>query len=661
MPRLPRLNSPQGAIAQALVPDAGSRPKPPAGKRAGVAQALSTASVLVLMALALPAQASPNTSGPGTGTGSVEIGEEAQVRLTAAEGTDRAPARLDRGDRLVGQPFATRAPVMGRHGMAATAQPLASQIAIDILKAGGTAVDAAIAANAALGLMEPTGCGIGGDLFAIVWDPKTGKLHGLNASGRSPMGRSLADLKTKLGDRTSIPPVGSLSVTVPGAVDGWFELHAKFGKLSMEEILAPAIAYAQEGFPVSPLIAYYWERNLSAFERRGPEFGDLFEESANAMETYTIKTPEGRRAPRSGEIFANPGLAATYEAIALEGRDAFYKGALAEVMDAYMRRIGGDLRLSDLAAHVSEWVEPVGVDYRGYTLYELPPNTQGVAALQMLQMLEPYDLASMGAGSPEAIHLMVEAKRLAFEDRARFYADPEFSQVPLNALLSPKYAERRRALINPSMAMDNPGPGAPRLEQGDTTYLSVADKDGMMVSLIQSNYRGMGSGLVPDGLGFMFQDRGEMFSLDENHANVYAPGKRPFHTIIPAFVMKDGEPFMSYGVMGGGMQPQGHVQILTNMIDYGMDVQEAGDAARWRHEGSTEPTDGTDAVAGNRGTLRVESGIPAAARARLEAMGHTVEVSSGGYGGYQAIMRDPETGVYHGASEMRKDGSAIGY
>ncbi len=558
------------------------------------------------------------------------------------------------GDRLTGADFATRAPVMGVNGMAATAQPLASQVAIDVLKAGGTAVDAAIAANAAIGLMEPTGNGIGGDLFAIVWDPKTKQLYGLNASGRSPKGRDLDALQKKLGERDSIPPVGSLSVTVPGTVDGWFELHDRFGRLPMTEIMAGPIQYAREGFPVSQVIAYYWRLNFRRFEEAREEYGALFEEFDNAKATYLI---DGE-APAEGAVFRNPDLGDTYEAIAKGGRDAFYKGDLARTMASYMERIGGDLRYEDFAEHKSEWVEPLGVDYRGYVMYQLPPNTQGVAALQMLQILKDYDLAGMGAGSAEAVHLMVEAKRLAFEDRARYYADPDFSKAPLEGLISDEYADTRRALIDPAKAMTDIEPGDPKLENGDTTYLTVADKDGMMVSLIQSNYRGMGSGLVPDGLGFMFQDRGELFHLDADHPNAYAPAKRPFHTIIPAFVMKDGEPYMSFGLMGGGMQPQGHVQVLTNMVDFGMNVQEAGDVARWRHDGSSEPTGST---AEGVGTIRLESGFSEDTRAALEALGHMVRPGSGGFGGYQAILRDPETGVYWGASEMRKDGAAIGY
>ena len=563
---------------------------------------------------------------------------------------------LGPGARPVGADW-SRSPVIAQHGIAATAQPLASQVAIDILKQGGSAVDAAIAVNATLGLMEPTGCGIGGDLFAIVWDPKTNKLHGLNGSGRAPMGRSLEETVAKsaavVGAGKGIPPLGHLPVTVPGTVDGWFALHAKFGRLPMKKVLAPAIGYAKDGFPVSPVIAYYLQRNLAAFERRLP----MIDEFDNAKRTYFA-----HGAPKAGEIFKNPDLAATYEKLAKGGRDAFYRGEIAQTIDAYMTRIGGDLRFEDFAAHKSEWVEPGCVDYRGYDVCELPPNGQGFAALQMLNILKNVDFSKLPRGGAEAFHHMAEAKRLAFEDVARYYADPQFTDVPTGWLLSDEYGKERFALIDPAKAMAAPSPGvAPKLEgAGDTTYFTVADKDGMMVSLIQSNFRGMGSGLVADGLGFMFQDRGELFNLDADHPNAYAPGKRPFQTIIPAFVMKDGAPFMSFGLMGGGMQPQGHVQVIVNMIDYGMNVQEAGDAARYHHDGGREPT-GVDGDA--LGLLQLEPGVPADTVAKLKAMGHKVEVETSGvpFGGYQAIIRDPETGVYSGATEMRKDGTVAGY
>ncbi|MEO1042372.1 MAG: gamma-glutamyltransferase [Pseudomonadota bacterium] len=559
------------------------------------------------------------------------------------------------GGRPVGADW-SRSPVYAANGMAATAHPLASQVAIDILKQGGSAVDAAIAANATLGLMEPTGNGIGGDLFAIVWDPETEMLYGLNASGRSPQGQTLEELRGKLGGAKDIPPLGPLPVSVPGAVDGWFELHDRFGKLRMRRVLEPAIDYAENGFPVSPVIAYYFERNLLAFERNLGMIGEF----DNARATYFA---DG--APQEGEIFRNPDLANTYRLLGKKGRNTFYKGVIARTVDSYMERIGGPLRYEDFASHQSEWVEPGCASYRGTELCELPPNGQGFAALQMVNILKNVDLAQWPRGSAEAIHYMTEAKRLAFEDLARFYADPAFEDIPVQSLLSVRYGRERFSLINPSRATPDFGPGEPKLEgEGDTTYLTVADSSGMMVSLIQSNYRGMGSGLVPDGLGFMLQDRGELFSLDPHHPNAYEPGKRPFHTIIPAFLMRDGRPLMSFGLMGGGMQPQGHVQVLVNIVDYGMNIQEAGDAARFNHDGGRQPTDdlnedGIDTL----GTLFLEPGVSAATIEKLSDMGHAVEVVDNGvmFGGYQAIMRDPETGVYAGATEMRKDGTVAGY
>lgn len=550
-------------------------------------------------------------------------------------------------DRVSGKSFATRSEVIAQHGMAATSQPLATQIAIDILKAGGSAVDAAIAANAALGLMEPSGCGIGGDLFAIVWSAEDGKLYGLNGSGRSPLGLSydqlVGELK-KLGRKT-IPSTGVLPISVPGTVDGWYELHAKFGKLPMADILAPAIAYAEEGFPVSELIALYW-RSADKY------FKDL---PGAAHATWV---PNGKT-PQKGEIFRNPDLANTYRRIAAGGRDVFYEGAIADEIDAFMREHGGYLRKADLEAHTSTWVEPVSINYRGYDVYELPPNGQGIAALQILNILEGFDLRSMGYNSPDALHVMIEAKKLAFEDRAKFYADPDFAEIPLQGLLSKEYAAERRALIDMDRAARRVDAGNPALQQGDTIYLTTADPQGNMVSLIQSNYRGMGSGIMVPGLGFGFQDRGEMFVFEpRDHANVYAPGKRPFHTIIPAFVMKDGEPWMSFGLMGGAMQPQGHAQIIVNMIDFDMNVQEAGDAARWQHGGST---DYHQPQMTKGGFVFLESGVPWESKRQLQLRGHDLRTNLGGYGGYQAIRRDGENQVYIGASESRKDGQAAGY
>ncbi|WP_428261443.1 gamma-glutamyltransferase [Haliangium sp.] len=549
------------------------------------------------------------------------------------------PSLARAGDRITGRAFATRSEVLAQHGMAATSQPLATQAALDVLQRGGSAVDAAIAANAVLGLVEPTGCGIGGDLFAIVWDAKTRKLYGLNGSGRSPAALTLDHFQQQ--GLSSIPPFGPLPVTVPGAVDGWFSLHERFGKLPMKEVLAPAIDYARRGFPVTELIAYYWGLNAVRLAQF-PNFAKTF--------------MPGGRAPRKGELFRNPDLARTYEAIAAGGRDAFYRGDIARTIDAYMRRVGGFLRYEDLAEHHSQWVEPVKTRYRGYDVWELPPNGQGIAALQMLNLLEGYDLGKMGFGSPEYVHALVEAKKLAFADRARYYADPDFADVPVAELISKRYARRRRALIDPDRAQRSVPAG--KLRDGDTIYLTVADEAGNMVSLIQSNYRGMGSGLVADGLGFVFQDRGELFDLTPGRNNSYAPKKRPFHTIIPAFVTKNGRPFLSFGVMGGATQPQMHVQIIVNVIDFGMNLQEAGDAPRVVHFGSSQPT---GEVMEDGGTVYLESGFSPETVRALVNKGHRVEARSGGYGGYQAIGFDAARRVYVGASESRKDGHAAGY
>jgi len=502
-------------------------------------------------------------------------------------------------------------------------------------------VDAAIAANATLGLMEPTGNGIGGDLFAIVWDAEKKELVGLNASGRAPKAMTLEYFQ-KNGIE-EIPPFGPLPVSVPGAVDGWFQLHGRYGRLDMKEILAPAIAYAREGFPVSEVIAHYFQSNKARISHF-PGFA----------ETYM---PNGD-VPKKGEMFKNPRLANTLEAIADKGRDEFYKGDIAKRIDAYMAEQGGLLTYDDLAAHESEWVTPVSTNYRGWDVYELPPNGQGIAALQILNVLEGYDLAAMGFGSAEYIHTFVEAKKLAFEDRAKYYADMDFVDVPVGILISKDYADQRRKLIDANKASSSLPAGDAKLENGDTIYLTVADADGNMVSLIQSNYRGMGSGMTPGDLGFILQDRAELFALDATHANVVEGGKRPFHTIIPAFVMKDGEPLISFGLMGGAMQPQGHAQIVINMIDFGMNLQEAGDAARINHTGSSQPT---GSVMTDGGVVHLETTFSLETREALEAMGHTLGSSDGSFGGYQAIMWDKEQGVYYGASEVRKDGQAAGY
>ncbi len=544
-------------------------------------------------------------------------------------------------ERKTGAAFATRSEVIATQGMAATSQPLATQIALDILKAGGNAIDAAIAANAALGLMEPTGSGVGGDLFAMVWDDGNKELTGLNASGRSPQNLSLEYFQQQ--QIAEIPKLGPLSVSVPGAVDGWFELHERYGRLPMTDILEPAITYAESGFPVSEVIAAAWASNAKS-RRDFPGFEATF-------------LPNGD-APRKGQIFRNPALARTYREIAAGGRDAFYKGDIAKKIDAYMAENGGFLSYDDMAAHCSEWVEPVSSNYRGYDIYELPPNTQGIAALQILNILEGFDLAAMGFGSAKYVHAFVETKKLVYADRARYYADMDFAQVPVEALVSKQYAEERRRLIGPKKAALTAIAGDAAIETGDTIYLTVADKDGCMVSLIQSNFGGMGSGMTPADLGFGLQNRGALFSLKEGHANVFEPGKRPFHTIIPAFVMKDGEPWMSFGFMGGSIQPQGHAQILINMIDFGMNLQEAGDAARIRHTGSSQPT---DQVMEDGGLLYMESGIGEKVRDQLRQLGHNIASQSTSYGGYQAIKWDKDQRVYYGASESRKDGQAAGY
>jgi gamma-glutamyltranspeptidase / glutathione hydrolase len=543
-------------------------------------------------------------------------------------------------DRITGKAWATRSEVIAQNGMVCTSHPLATQAGIDILKKGGSAIDAAIAANACLGLMEPTGSGIGGDLFAIVWDAKTKRLYGLNSSGYSPKNLTLQYFKDK--NLKSIPSYGPLPVTVPGCVDGWFELHKKFGRLKMTDNLQPAISYAENGVPVPELIAYYLQGSAR-----------LFNNYPNFKETYM----PGGKALEKGDVFKNQLLANTYKLLAAKGRDEYYKGSIAKTIAAFIKQQGGFLDEADLADYHAEWIDPVSVNYRGYDVWELPPNGQGIAALQMLNILEGYDLKKYGFGSPEVIHYFTEAKKLAFEDRAKYYADMRFNQTPVAALLDKAYAAERRKLINDTRASRNFVAGGPFAN--NTIYMTVADKEGNMISLIQSNYRGMGSGMVPPGLGFMLHDRGELYSLEEGHANVYAPRKRPFHTIIPAFITKDGEPFLSYGVMGGDYQPLGHVLIAMNIIDFGMNIQEAGDAPRIDHNGSSDPT-GEPRDAGG-GTITLESGFDYATIRRLMQMGHKIGYVNGVYGGYQAIMWDAKRKVYFGASESRKDGCSMGY
>ena len=542
-------------------------------------------------------------------------------------------------DRVTGKTFATRSEVIAQHGMAATSQPLATQVALDILKKGGTAIDAAIAANAVLGLVEPTGNGMGGDLYAIVWDAKKKELTALNASGRSPKSLTLDYFLEN--NMTKIPSHGPLPVSVPGCVDGWYELHGKYGKLPMSDILQPAIEYAEKGFPVTELIAYYMGRSVP-FLSKYEGFSEVY-------------APNGK-APKKGEIFKNPALANTFKKLVKGGRDAFYKGDIARTISAYMESQGGFITYEDLANHTSEWIEPVSTNYRGYDVWEIPPNGQGIAALQILNLLENYNISEMGFGSREYIHIFTEAKKLAFEDRAKYYADMDFARVPVQELISKSYADERRKLINPNRAAKRITES--KLKDGDTIYLTVADGEGNMISLIQSNYRGMGSGMTPTGLGFVLQDRGELFSLDGNHMNAYEPGKRPFHTIIPAFITKDGKPWVSFGVMGGAMQPQGHAQIVINLIDFNMNLQEAGDAPRIQHGGSSQPT-GEQMT--NGGILYLETGIDYEVIRELSKMGHKIQFNIGGYGGYQAIMWDEKNKVYYGASESRKDGQAAGW
>ncbi len=545
-------------------------------------------------------------------------------------------------DRPEGKMFATRSVTVARHGMVAAAHPVAVQVGVDVLRRGGSAVDAAIAVDAALGLMEPTSCGLGGDLFAMVWDPESGKLYGLNGSGRAPA--ALTPDKVPAEEDGTIPLYSPYSWTVPGCADGWFELHERFGRLPMRDLLAPTIAYAREGVPVPEVIAGAWARSARVF-RDKPGFAEVF--------------MPGGHAPAEGEPFANPALARTLELLAEGGRDAFYRGPVAHEIVAFSQKVGGFFSEADFAAHRSEWVTPISTTYRGVTVWELPPNGQGLAALEMLNILERFDLRTLGRGNPDFWHLLVEAKKLAYEDRARFYADPAFVDIPIRGLLDKEYGARQAARIDMEHAARRLEPGNPRLREGDTTLLVAADERGMMVALIQSNYTGFGSGYVVPALGFGLQDRGGLFSLQPGHPNVLAPGKRPFHTIIPAFMGERGTPNIAFGVMGGDMQPQGHVQIVVNLVDFGMNLQEAGDAARFHHAGSSEPT-GT--VMRDGGVLHLESGVGPEVRRELVRRGHRIQESTGTvFGGYQAIRRDPDTGVYFGASESRKDGMAAGY
>ncbi|MBI2826120.1 MAG: gamma-glutamyltransferase [Planctomycetia bacterium] len=559
----------------------------------------------------------------------------------AAEGGTQ-PLRKVGYDRPARNPHQSRSAVVAENGIVATSQPLAAQVGVDVLKQGGNAADAAIATSAMMGLVEPMSCGIGGDIFLIYWDAKTKKLYGLNGSGRSPYKLS-REIFAQKGIK-EIPTEGLLPWSVPGCVAGWDDLRVRFGTKSFKELLAPAIEYAEHGFPVTEIIAGGWASSQSSLK-----------DWPDSAKTYL----PGGRAPREGEMFRNPNLAASYRKITNQGRDAFYRGDIARAIVAFSEANGGYFSTKDFEDHTSDWVEPVSTNYRGYDVWELPPNGQGIAVLEILNLLEGYDLKSMGPGSADFIHLFIEAKKLAYADRAKFYADPAFNRLPTAELISKPYAERRRKLIDSKRAaMDAPA-GDPKLALGDTIYLTVVDKDRNCCSLIQSNFHSFGSQVVPGDVGFVMQNRGQLFALDEHHLNRFEPHKRPFHTIIPAFATKDGRPWLSFGVMGGDMQPQGHVQVLVNMIDFGMNVQEAGDFGRARHNGSPEPTG--EPVASDGGKVTVESGITNETIEELRRRGHNVMRSRGDFGGYQAIMIDSEHGTLRGGTEARKDGAAVGY
>lgn len=568
------------------------------------------------------------------------LGMVAALSLTASGLQFQSPHAP--GDRPAPNPSATRSVTMARNGLIAASQPLAAAAGLQVLLEGGNAVDAAVTAAAVLAVVEPTMTGIGGDLFAIVHDGRTRTLHGLNASGRSPYAATPEALAAR--GFTEVPARGILSVSVPGVVDGWAALLERFGTITLARALAPAIRYAREGFPVAEIVALQWE---------GVE-GVLARDEA-AARTFL----PGGRAPRPGEIFRNPALAATLEAIARGGRDAFYRGPIAEAIVADAERRGGLLTRRDLADHRSDWVEPLSTSYRGHEVFELPPNTQGVVALEMLNILEGYDLRALGHNSAEYLHLVVEAKRVAFADRDAFIADPEATpRAALAAMVSKEYAASRRAGIDPQRAARDHRPGAlgpsgaspagraEGRDAGDTVYLTAADGRGTVVSLIQSIFSSFGAGLVAGDTGIVLHNRASLFTLDPGHPNRLAPHKRPLHTLVPAMVLKAGRPWLSFGVMGGDMQPQGHVQVLVNLIDFGMNVQEAGEAARIRHSSAGVAT---------------ESGVPAAARFGLIRRGHRVIAGVDVFGGFQGILIDPATGVLMGGSDPRKDGLAIGY
>jgi gamma-glutamyltranspeptidase/glutathione hydrolase len=588
------------------------------------------------------------------GAGAAKAGTETGLPKFQPAGAERFERPdVHAGDRPSGASFASRSAAMGRSGAAGTAHPLATLTAIEMLKRGGSAVDAAVAANACLGFLEPTSCGIGGDCYAMLWDPKLGKVVGLAGSGRSPKALSLETVRQRAVNGV-IPKFGAVAVSTPGALDAWWTLHQRYGRMKWEEVLQPAIHLCESGVPVPQIIGFYIKRNLAAFVKAGSGV----EETANAVHTFA----PGGSAPSEGDVFRNPDLARTYRMIAEGGRDAYYDGPIAQTIEAYFKRIGGWLHASDLREQHAEWNEPLVTKYRGADVYGMAANTQGLATLQLLNILENFDLREMGFQSAASIHAQVEAKRLAYEDRARYYADPNFSKIPIEWLNSKEYAAERAKLIRPDRILTPVYPGqAP--SHGDTTYFTVADSDGMMISMIQSNFRGLGSGLVADGLGFMFQDRGELFSLQDGHPNIYAPGKRPFQTIIPGFATKDGKPWMSFGVMGGDMQPQGQAQIIINRVDYGLDIQAAGDSPRWHHEGSSQSMGEDLAGLGATGLLRLEAGVPEASRKALMELGWAMGESDGGFGRYECIEHrvSGEDKFYSAASEMRADGVALAY
>ncbi|HEX4322175.1 MAG TPA: gamma-glutamyltransferase family protein [Acidobacteriaceae bacterium] len=611
-----------------------------------------------LASLPLAVAGSMSSAQPAEDAGQNGNAQEPEIAKFQPAGAERfLRPDVHAGDRPSGASFATRSAAMGCSGAAGTAHPLATLTAIEMLKRGGSAIDAAVAANACLGFLEPTSSGLGGDCFAMVWDPKLGKIVSLAGSGRSPRKLTLETVRSR-AIHGVIPKYGAISISTPGALDAWWTLHQRYGRLKWSEVLAPAIHLAESGVPVPQIIGFYIKRNLAIFKRADSGV----EETVNAMHTYA---PSGQ-APNEGDVFRNPDLARTYRVIAEGGRDAFYDGPITHTIDAYFKRIGGWLSVDDLRDQHAEWGDPLVTKYRGVDVYAMAANTQGLATLQMLNILETFDLRSMGFQSAASIHAQAEAKRLAYEDRARYYADPHFAKVPVEWLNSKAYAAERAKLIRPDRILTPVYPGqAP--SHGDTTYFTVSDSDGMMISMIQSNFRGMGSGLVADGLGFMFQDRGELFSLQDGHPNLYQPGKRPFQTIIPGFATKDGKPWMSFGVMGGDMQPQGQAQIIINRVDYGLDIQAAGDSPRWHHEGSSQSM-GEDAPGlGPKGVLRLESGVPEATRKALTELGWPIGASDGGFGRYECIElrqggSDPiKDRVYAAATEMRADGVALAY